>query len=296
MRHWLFGSLFAAALSFTAPAAAQDKLQKDDGAEIVVTGQRDVERQARDFVAALTPSRPGGQLARFESDVCPAVVGLGISRKAAVEQRLRLVAEAAGMTVGKADCTPNAILMLADDKRAFLDALRRHRPDYFGNLSLPERRRLTRAPGPTAAWQLQGQVTARGTPIDPSNPVNRTTEPPSRMTAAARPVFEASALVIEKGALDGLSTTQLADYAAMRLFAKTSPERLTDSAAPTIVKILDVPMGGEVPLTLTQWDLGYLRGLYASPHNLYSGAQRSAISRGITTELRRSDDGGEEAE
>ena len=30
---------------------------------------------------------------------------------------------------------------------------------------------------------------------------------------------------LEAGALDGLTTTQLADYAAMRLFASTDPSR-----------------------------------------------------------------------
>jgi hypothetical protein len=100
-------------------------------------------------------------------------------------------------------------------------------------------------------------------------------------------VFEAAALIVEQGALDGLSTTQLADYAAMRLFAKTDPQRLAGSSAPTIMGILDAPMGSAVPLTLTDWDLSFLRGLYASPNNLYAGAQRSTITRQITSDMQR---------
>ena len=69
----------------------------------------------------------------------------------------------------------------------------------------------------------------------------------------------ASLVVIQLDALRGLTTTQLADYAAMRVFARTQPSRLQRSTAPTILNIIDTPMNAQVPLTLTQWDLGFLR-------------------------------------
>lgn len=268
------------------PAAAQEVPPEEAPGQIVVTGNRDIERQAQDFVAALSPSRPGGQLGRFEDEVCPAAVGLSDRHKASVERRLRVVAQAAGIPVGKQGCAPNAIVMLTHDKRGLLDALRRNHTDNFGGLTAREIRQLVRSPGPAAAWQLRYHKTARGTVIEEGD-INRTTESASRMTTAARPVFEASALVIEKRALEGLTTTQLADYAAMRLFARTSPERLAGSTAPTIVKILDAPMGSEVPITMTEWDLGFLRSLYAIPSNMRAGAQRDAIGRGIARDLER---------
>jgi hypothetical protein len=284
-------SLLALALLPAHPLAAQEPPSAEASQEIVVTGDRNVDRQASDFVAALIGRAPSAQLARFEWAVCPAAVGFTATQKEAVERRLRAVAEAAAIPVGKPGCTPNAILILTDDKTAFLDALARRHPEYFGSLSSSAIRRLARAPGPTAAWQLQGKVNARGVAIVPDQitgvAVNRTTDPGSMITAAARPVFEASALVVERRALDGLTTTQLADYAAMRLFARTDPDRLADVTAPTIVKILDAPMGSPVPITLTKWDLGFLRGLYAGQNNLYSGAQRSEIRRGVVEELRR---------
>jgi len=137
-------------------------------------------------------------------------------------------------------------------------------------------------------------VDARGKPLpqgDIEPFVNRTTVQSSRITAADRPVFDAAALVVEQRALDGLSTTQLADYAAMRLFAKTEPQRLAASEAPTILKILDAPMGTEIPLTLTDWDLSFLRGLYASPANLYAGSQRSSITKQIMKDMKGTESG-----
>jgi hypothetical protein len=180
--------------------------------------------------------------------------------------------------------------MVAENKKTFIEALRDRHPQYLGDLNPSDTRRLIRSPGPTASWQLKGILSARGVRLDDSNegvPTNRTTELGSRMTAPTRPVFEASALVVERRSLSGLTTVQLADYAAMRLFARTDPARLAGSTAPTIMTILDAPMGSETPLTLTKWDLGLLRGLYGSANNAYAASQRSDIARQIEEERAR---------
>jgi hypothetical protein len=93
----------------------------------------------------------------------------------------------------------------------------------------------------------------------------------------ARPVYLMSIVVIERRGLDGLTTTQIADYAAMRAFSDASPARARETGAPTILTILETPMGSEMPLSMTAWDLSFLRGLYASPPSLFSNAQRGAI-------------------
>lgn len=108
-------------------------------------------------------------------------------------------------------------------------------------------------------------------------------------TPFAREAFDASALVVETGALTGLTTIQLADYAAMRLFAKLDPQRLNGRVANTILKVLDAPMGSEVPITMTRWDLGFLRGLYASQPNRFAGAQRWEIAERLSEHLQPND-------
>ena len=279
----------SAVLLLAAPVGAQETEKPSEPSEIVVTGTRDVDKQISDFVGALKPAPADRQLGRFESAVCPAVVGLDPAQKAAVERRLRSVAGAAGMDVAPEGCAVNALLMVAEDKKKFIEALRDRHPQYLGDLGPSDTRRLIRGPGPTASWQLKGVLNARGVRLDDQTsdggvPTNRTTELSSRITAATRPVFEASALVVERRSLSGLTTLQLADYAAMRLFARTDPARLAGSSAPTIMTILNAPMGSETPLTLTKWDLGLLRGLYGSANNSYAGAQRSAIARQIEEE------------
>jgi hypothetical protein len=290
MTGFVRGLLFASALALSGAAAAQEAPAKGDDSTIVVTGNTDVESQVRDFVGALTQAPPRGQLSRFEWAVCPAAIGVSPSQKVAIADRMRRIAQAAGIRVGSATCTPNVLLMVADDKRAFMELLERKYPDYFGDLSTAEVRRLEREPGPAVAWQIQGPArSADGVELHGENgssfDVNRTIAVGSRITPPTRPQFQAAAVLVEKKALEGLTTTQLADYAAMRGFARTDPARLPPNAPTTILKILDAPMGSEVPVTLTEWDLSFLKALYASPPNLYAASQRTDMRRRIQKDL-----------
>lgn len=280
MRHVIGSAILSAALFATA-ADAQEQVPDPAGSEIVVTGNRDREEQVRDFVDALTPS-PGGSIPRFIDAVCPTVTGLGPGPKQAVIDRLRVVAAAADIPVGPAGCTPNMFVIATPDKRAFIELLSRKRPQSFGLMSAREIRRLARSEGPAAAWQLEGPVTAGGVPLQYDERLgaykNSTTEAASRISGVARRAFDAAALVVETGALDGITSVQLADYAAMRLFAKLDPARLPADAPSTILAALTTPMGKPVAVTMTGWDLGLLRGLYAVTPNLSPTSQRSRIA------------------
>jgi len=286
------------ALGFATAAAAQKGAPGGADQDIVVTGEA-LEQRVRDFVGALTQAPPRGQLSRFEWEACPVAIGLTEPQKAAVVSRMRQVARAADVPLGGTGCRPNVLVAVTRDKRAFIEALSRTVPRLFTDMSRGELRRVLNEPH-ASAWQGQGPpLDAEGHPleqarlVDPKtgavNPepvyVGSTTRPASRITAPSRVHFSAAVVVIEANALDGLTTTQLADYAAMRGFAKTDPARLPPSPPPTILTVLDVPMEGAVPITLTEWDLGFLRGLYDSKANLYGAAQRSEIRRRLEKSL-----------
>lgn len=276
---------------FAATSVAQSPPPAEAGTEIVVTGNRDMEGEVRDFVGALTTAT-SGQLARFENAICPFAVGVSARHAQTLATRIRRIAEAVGMDAAKAGCTPNVLVVVTGDKTAFIDALLKKHPDYFGSLTDRAVRRLARSPGPAAVWHVNGpERDADGEEMSDGSDgayVNRTTRAGSRMTAATRPQFGAAAVVVEARALEGLTTIQLADYAAMRAFARGDPSKLPGTA-PTILKVLETPMGEPAPITLTAWDLAFLRSLYSAPANLSAAAQRSSIRRGVTKELEKSD-------
>lgn len=285
-------ALTLAALAWSGAMSAQEAPKPVEGPEVVVTARRETEAEVREFVGALTQASGSlGQLSRFETrQACPATVGVSPGQSKTVVARMRRVAASAGVPVAKPGCVPNILVIVTADKKAFINALSRKHPYYLGGLSDREVRRLINDPAPAAAWQLAGpQVSGDGNEIqsldDDPYPVNDTTRAATRVSPSARPQFVAAVVVVEARALDGLTPTQLADYATMRAFARTDPAKLANSTAPTILKILDAPMGSEIPITLTPWDLGFLKALYAAPGDAYAPTQRSAMRKALSKEL-----------
>ena len=278
---------FAALASAVALQAAPEPQPAADQ-PIVITGQKDTEKTVQDFVRALTPVESHGQLSRFEHEVCPKVFGIPEAQARAVEQRIRLVTKTVGVVVGGQHCTPNVLLLVTSDKKAFLKELQRHASNDYG-ISDHQFHVLEEQPGHAAAWQVQGpMMNADGVEITEDSegfPVNRTIIPSSRITVPVRPQFDASVIVVERRALVGLTTTQLADYVAVRALTGADPLKLANSGAPTILHVLDVPIGGEAPVTMTKWDFDLLSGFYDAKRDLSTAAQRAAIARSMTKDV-----------
>ncbi len=291
----LFHKLLGAALVAVVSAhPAVGETVRPDESEIVVQGIRDRDSEIQRFVGALTEAPVRGQIARFDWAVCPAVSGFDPTQNVAIADRMRTVARAAGIKLAEPGCKPNAIVIATSDKKVMLDWLRREAPAFFRD-PLGQRIRISDQDGPTIAWQVEGRLDADGRAVGVNNSAGDSgtashysldvTRAPSRITAATRPHFLASLLIIELGSLAGLTTTQVADYAAMRVFARTEPDRLSRTSAPTILNILGSDMGDEVPMSLTRWDLGFLRALYGSAENHYAAQQRGEIQRRLEREL-----------
>lgn len=280
----LLAALPAAAQAQQPAPAAQAAQPAPDSPEIVVTGERLTPDQVKSFVDALTKAPIDGQLSRFERSVCPAAVGLPSPFKEAVLSRIRQVAVAVGLPVGGPKCAVNLLLIVTRDKPGLLRQLAHDEPRAFGDMRGGDFRKMAADPAPAAVWYLKGSVNADGQemPTDELGQasVNKTTRAASRLNLPARPAVTGAAIVIDAKALPGLSTTQLADYAAMRTLARTDPANLPPSGPPTILKVLDASPESEVPVTLTPTDLAFLRGLYRTG-TVSANAQRSQIRREI---------------
>jgi hypothetical protein len=279
-----------AAASFGGPAAGQNLPNANEQAPIVVEGRRDRDIEIRELVNSLTPAPINGHVARFEHAACPAAVGLPPAQRAAVAARMRAVGGEARVPMGSANCRPNVVVMVTSDKRQLIEQLARRFPAYLGELSSSQIASLAQSSEPTALWQLDGLVDADGRALFASGDsviVNRTTRAESHITDQAHHEFTGSVLIVEARAINGLTTTQLADYAAMRTFTGADPARLPNRGLPTILTIIDAPMESEVPITLTAWDLAFLESLYASDVNIRAPGQRGEIQSGMRRALDR---------
>ncbi|HEU4498573.1 MAG TPA: hypothetical protein VFR60_04475 [Sphingomicrobium sp.] len=257
--------------------------------EIIVEGVRQPRERVRQFIRSLDDVPSFGQIGKFHTPVCPAVMGFPDAQNLMVAERMKRVAQAAGIRVGDSECAPNVFLIASVDKGATIDALYRSYPAYFRDMAAKDVRKLIGSKEASVAWQIKGLLSADGTVLKKSamgGPyINEGTNSGSRIRAGTMPEFVASMVMVERSTLTGLSVTQVGDFAAMRAFADTDPHRAAASGAPTILTILDKAGDQMVPLTLTHWDLGYLKSLYATSNAYYASYQRGDMEHELVKEL-----------
>ena len=260
--------------------------------EIVVQGVRPSTKQVRAFVRALTDVRSSGQLSRFHLPACPAVMGLAPAQNDRIVERMRRVAEAARIPLAPARCSANTFVIVTPDKAAAIAELNRRFPAYFSQMSDRDMRRLAADTAPAAAWQVKTLMTAdrelaaKATASDAY--IVKSVNTPSRIKAASMPTFMASVVVIDVKSAAGLTVTQLADYAAMRTFADIDPQRVVKTGVPSILGALTQPDDQALPVTLTHWDLGFLKSLYTTDNAYLAGFQRGDMERVVKKELHQS--------
>ena len=286
----LIAALLAAEETPAGLAAAPQTSQ-----DIVVEGVRPQERrqQVRQFIKALSDVPNLGQIGKFHAPVCPTVMGLSEAQNRWAAQRMKKVAEAAGIRTGDSDCSPNVFVIASVDKGSTIDALYRSYPAYFGDMRGRQVRELVASKAPSVAWQVKGLLSADGTVLKktPLNgySINEGTSSGSRVRAGTMPQFVSSIVMIEREALTGLNVTQVADFAAMRAFADTDPSRAAQVAAPTILTILDKGDDQMVPLSLTHWDLGYLKSLYATSNAYFASYQQGEMEQIVEREVAKAE-------
>jgi hypothetical protein len=249
------------------PLAAQETAAAPsaEGDEIVVEGRRHREELINGYVKGVTAVSRNWPLARYAAgDYCPAVLGLSAARNNEIATRMRTVAAAAGVKPADEDCVPSALAIFIDDKAAFLAKFRNRHPKYFQQL--PGRGRgLAEAEEPAVAWRI---VQTSATNIPTGGDI---------IYSPYTPAVAMSVVVLERRAVIGLTTTQIADYVLMRTLTDPTPKAIGAPNDFTILGALEAPIGSAVPSSLTQWDLAYLKGRYSGHPARYSPRQAAAI-------------------
>lgn len=268
----------AAMLAF--PAFAQEDRGQADG-DIVVTGEREREvapraitRQAREI------SRMGNfhndPLARFEDRACPGVIGLRQDAAEMMVGMIRARAELLGIPLASENrCSPNIVVLFSADGRAELKEFQRKHHYLSDVLSVGELRELMEDEGPVRVWSIVETRMANGMPVarrrDLVNlPVGRMWAAHSKLTLSSRQDIVATLVVFDRDAVVGKSLAQLADYAAMRSFARTR-DMEGEAALDTILGLFSGD--GPKPPGLTPFDRAYLASLYDGVANIPAAAK-----------------------
>ncbi|WP_156851893.1 hypothetical protein [Novosphingopyxis baekryungensis] len=277
----------AAAMFFigtAAQTAAQDTGPKEQSAsgpqneDIVVQGES--KNSLRDLLESVLAEARDGQMARFAAPICPRALGFPTTYGPTIEQRIRRDAKKAGLKTGGAKCTGNLIVIVSDDPPAFLSYAFKTVPGMFDALTHAERNALFANTGPSWAWQAVEAVDSYGQPADIAG---QTKMRASRIGLEGRQNFSLSFVVIDVGAIEGLTLQQLADFAAMRTLAKVRNEATRSQRPDSILGLFALP-DKKRPEEITSGDLAMLRALYATSPSLSAKRQRAAMERQMKRE------------
>ena len=283
----------AEALPANPPAQAQEAPGRTDSQDaIVVEGLREpTKKEVRALASAITPGVSFYEpVARFRDPVCFGTAGLSRPMLEEIGHRLAWDAHEAGIPLAGDKCTPNILIFFGEDGRKELAQIRTHQSWLFGNLSTYEINRVINQPGPVHAWNVSELQSSEGYKLQTNTHGVSTlyTQIASMIVLPIRRNMKFSAMMIDRSSLAGLTTTQIADYVAMRMLARTRPEGANDRD--TILKLFD-PASRDRPSEMTSFDRGYLKSIYTGADNQRSSTKMHLIAQRIVADARKDRNG-----
>jgi len=281
---------------------------------IVVTGASS--EAVNHFVqAAVTPTHIIGKVARWETAICPAAVGLADEITARVVQRVKDVAAQARVPVSTNPvCKPNIVIAFTSTPQVLLDSIRKDYREWLGyHSSSEELVRLGTVTRPIQAWYSTATMDLQGhREIDEAHTDNNNrglkvvgpcyliggqgkgpggnpdalctawlpnaigvTVAGSRVSDGLRATFDHITIIANPPAVQA-NMTAIDDYIAVLALAQINSLD-TCQALPSITSLL-APGCTQVADSLTANDLGYLKAVYAANPEKVPGLQKNEIA------------------
>ena len=272
---FLLSSLLIAA--FSAPAASQEG-SGTPGDPIIVEGVRPGEDQPSVVtkLRQMIDETQGSQLARFEDEICPMVIGMPADWTAILTRIIRENVVAAGGTVGKPGCSVNAAAIFIDRPQELILALHKAEPSFFMNMSPREFINFSKQARPAYSWHTVNTYSRDGVAMYGKVRGAAAT----RLYTNVREEMESGLVVIDRQATIGKSLRQLADFATMHLMLDVN-WRARRMEGNSILSLFH-PRKAEPPARMSSFDRNALSGFYLQrENNRTAAAQRQNIARAI---------------
>jgi hypothetical protein len=267
---------------------------------IVVTGRKATQDAIDEFVGRITLNTEG-RIATFEQPICPAAFGLPAAYNHVLEQRLRGDAAEVGLRTAAEQCDANIVLIVSDNPSSLISMLERVRPQMFAGLERSQVDDILKEKQAVRTWQAIEPRGTDGRPLQRVTFLQWDAGPPipiggqgtwfnpwaanSRIQQSIRPDLVSSFVVIQTDAVDGLTLTQIADYAAMRALARTRYSAGVEGQS--VLGVVDGSDGDRGIQHLTSWDLAYLRSLYRTSNIVAAHQQKADIAATMQKQLRK---------
>ena len=254
---------------------------QSDGQEIVVEGSREKPPSVTQSVRAITEAQDGN-MARFESPVCPAVADLPANFGPVVVDLMRKAVAEADVDLAPEDCAPNLTLIVTDDGRALVAGLAKADGRLFRTLSTQDMGRLRENPGPVWAWHVTQIKRADGGSVTQEDGTGSGVmvrgAVMSRLSSSVRQEISGGFVVLDLDAIDGFTLKQIAHFAVMRGLA---PTREAQNGKFGFESILNLFGGGQVTDGLTSFDREYLASVYRGGNGFTYSQKTRQVARDV---------------
>lgn len=281
------------AMSVPVAAGAQDTIKPVD---IVVTARpatrAAAHARAQAFVRATGIAQGAVPAARFVRPMCPRVYGIAPAYAARVEYVMRATALAVPVPVRRVGCEPNVAVIFAEDARAMVATLARHRDSGLWSQPVAVERLLREGTMPVRWWgnddALDVGGSGAGTAITAATvaggngapvgnaPVNARFSSSLIDTGETRNLGQ-SIVVIDLPRATGVPLDAVAIYAAVVAMANVAPSAMTNPPRDSILAMFD---GG--PRGLTDLDRAMLHALYRLQLERTAMQQRGKLTQALT--------------
>lgn len=271
-----------------APLLAQAAPAAAPGAnDIVVEGTRN---QVREQLARVLQTS-GGQIARFETQFCPIVIGFPAEWTPILENLIRANVEQAGRKVEPRGCTPTAVVIFIDEPQRLVTELHKAMPGLFEGMAPADYRTLTDQPRTAYGWRVIDLRDRDGRPLENAGSVNGEgvqgvkivrNATNSRLVKSVRQEIMSSFVVLDLKRTPGMTLRQIADFATLNLLLDLKPGARERLEAGSILSLFDAADPAAAPPRMAAFDEGMLKGLYAQrENNLDAKVQRGRIARAM---------------
>ncbi|WP_426039130.1 hypothetical protein [Brevundimonas sp. DC300-4] len=286
------------------PAAGVQAAPQDESttlSTIEVEGQRRTAYDAaRTFTNEIlvTPPRRGIARWRTTDPICTGVVNMQRDVAQALADRIADRVVGLGLQAGEPGCKANMIIVGADDGAAMASSLIEARPRAYitgiAGTSLTYRALnfFRTSDAPVRWWMLTvpldartGEVTVR-TPDSEDAPIRRIDGAGRLRSQDINAIFQVM-VVVDVNRIGTVDVGQLGDYIAMVTLAQVDAQ--ADVAGfETGLNLFQDPAGVS---GLTDWDLTYLRQLYAADLSVLSASAQVGRIAGAMARAEQADDG-----
>ena len=269
----------AAASCLLASAAVHAQSSEPADESIVVEGERPVERPPSVItqLKSIIAEADSNQLARFEMDICPMVVGMPRDLTAALTRLIKANVVAVGGKVGEPGCTVNAPVIFIDNPQLLVRGLYKEEPTFFHTMSPREFYYFAEQPRPAYSWHLTNTYTRDGVYLSKANRQAAAT----RLYTNIREEIEVGILVIDRAHTEGKTLRQLADFATMHLLLDVKQNAGKQDKS-SILSLFEKRSRGAPPPRFSTFDRAALTGFYTQRENNRTiEAQRQNIAAAV---------------